>query len=79
METMLCRTRPFHAGGCCRPVFSRFDAISDLVMTYLSTPEMKKPSVDSWYSDKFAENIKLTSEQWAKVVASVGDYRKYLV
>jgi NitT/TauT family transport system substrate-binding protein len=56
-----------------------YDAISDLVMTYLSTPEMKKPSVDSWYSNKFAGNIKLTSEQWAKVVASVGDYRKYLV
>jgi NitT/TauT family transport system substrate-binding protein len=55
-----------------------YDAISDLVMTYLSTAEMKKPSVDSWYSNKLAGNIKLTPAQWSKVSEGIGEYRKRL-
>jgi NitT/TauT family transport system substrate-binding protein len=55
-----------------------YAAITDLVMTYLSTPDMKKPDVDSWYSNKLAGNIKLTSAQWSTVAEGVGEYRKYL-
>jgi ABC-type nitrate/sulfonate/bicarbonate transport system substrate-binding protein len=55
-----------------------YAAMTDLVMTYLSTPDMKKPSVDSWYSNKFSGNIKLTPAQWTKVTDGVGEYRKYL-
>jgi NitT/TauT family transport system substrate-binding protein len=56
-----------------------YDAISNLVITYLSTAEMKKPDVDSWYSNKFGGNIKLTPAQWSKVVEGLGEYRKYLI
>ena len=55
-----------------------YAAITDLVMTYLSTPDMKKPDVDSWYSNKLAGNIKLTSAQWSTVAQGIGEYRKYL-
>jgi NitT/TauT family transport system substrate-binding protein len=56
-----------------------YAAITDLVMTYLGTPEMKKPEVESWYSNKLAGNIRLTDDQWTKVTAGVGEYKKYLV
>jgi NitT/TauT family transport system substrate-binding protein len=57
---------------------SVYDAISNLVITYLATAEMKKPEVDSWYTNKFAGNIKLTPAQWSKVAEGIGEYRKYL-
>jgi hypothetical protein len=47
-------------------------------MTYLSTAEMKKPTVDSWYSNKFAGNVKLAPAQWSKVTEGIGEYRKHL-
>jgi NitT/TauT family transport system substrate-binding protein len=55
-----------------------YAAITDLVSTYLGTPDMKKPEVDSWYSNTYAGNIKLTPAQWSKVSDGVGEYRKYL-
>lgn len=55
-----------------------YEAMTDLVMTYLSTPEMKRPAVDSWYSNKYAGNIRLSSAQWSQVSEGVGEYRKYL-
>jgi NitT/TauT family transport system substrate-binding protein len=55
-----------------------YAAITELVMTYLSTPEMTKPDVESWYSNKLAGNIKLTPAQWSKITDGVGEYRKYL-
>jgi hypothetical protein len=48
------------------------------VMKYLAKPGMQRPSVESWYSNKYAGNIKLTKDQWAKVSDGVGTYRKYL-
>lgn len=56
-----------------------YAAITDLVMTYLSTPEMKKPEVDSWYSNKFAGHVTLTPAQWSKITDGIGEYRKYLI
>jgi ABC-type nitrate/sulfonate/bicarbonate transport system substrate-binding protein len=55
-----------------------YEAMTDLVMTYLSTPGMKRPPVESWYSNAYAGNIKLTSKQWSDVTKGVGEYRKYL-
>jgi NitT/TauT family transport system substrate-binding protein len=55
-----------------------YEAITDLVMTYLATPDMKRPSVESWYTNSYAGNIKLTDGQWAKITAGVGEFQKYL-
>jgi NitT/TauT family transport system substrate-binding protein len=55
-----------------------YEAMTDLVMTYLSTAGMKRPAVESWYSNAYAGNIKLASAQWSEVTNGVGEYRKYL-
>ncbi len=55
-----------------------YDAITDLVMSYLGTPDMKRPAVDDWYSNKFAGNIKLAPEQWSKIDGGLGEFRKLL-
>ncbi len=55
-----------------------YEAMTDLVMTYLSAPDMQRPVVDSWYSNKYAGNVKLSPEQWAKISEGVGEYQKYL-
>ena len=55
-----------------------YDTMTDLVMKYLAKPGMQRPSVESWYSNKYAGNVKLTKDQWAKVSDGVGTYRKYL-
>ena len=75
-------SRPFRARQLQHWLYKRgiadFEAMTDLVMTYLSAPGMKRPTVESWYSNKYAGNIKLTPEQWAKVSEGVGQYQKYL-
>lgn len=55
-----------------------YDTMTDLVMTYLSTPGMQRPAVESWYSNRLAGNIKLTATEWSQVSAGVGEYQKYL-
>ncbi|MBO0712900.1 MAG: ABC transporter substrate-binding protein, partial [Acetobacteraceae bacterium] len=55
-----------------------YEAITDLVMTYLATPDMKRPSVESWYTNSYAGNIKISDAQWAKVSQGVGEFQKYL-
>jgi NitT/TauT family transport system substrate-binding protein len=55
-----------------------YKAITELVMTYLSEPGMTRPVVESWYSNAYAGNVKLTAAQWSQVTQGVGELRKYL-
>ncbi len=54
-----------------------FDAITDLVMTYLASPDMKRPSVESWYTNPDAP-LKLSADQWSKISSGLGEYRNYV-
>jgi ABC-type nitrate/sulfonate/bicarbonate transport system substrate-binding protein len=56
-----------------------YEAITDLVMQYNAGPEVKRPPVESWYTNRFAGTVKLTPAQWDAVGQDVADYKKYLV
>ena len=56
-----------------------YDAMTDLVMQYNSGPDLKRPSVDSWYTNRFAGNIKLTPAQWDEVGKGVAEYQRFLI
>lgn len=53
-----------------------FKEMTDLVMTYLSTPGMKRPDNAALFTNRFAGKIKLNDAQWAQVSARVSKYDK---
>ncbi len=55
-----------------------YDAITDLVMSYLAGPDSKRPDVSSWYSNKFAGNIKLATKDWTQIAGGLGEFQKLL-
>ncbi len=54
------------------------ESTTDLVMKYNATPDMPRPAVDQWFSNKFGGTVKLTPAQWAAVEASAGEFQGYL-
>jgi NitT/TauT family transport system substrate-binding protein len=50
----------------------------DLVMQYVATPEMKRPTVDSFYQPGLGGKVKLTPAEWSKVDARVAEFGKLL-
>lgn len=53
-----------------------FTEMTDLVMTYLATPEMNRPHNDLLFTNRFAGKIKLDDAQWNQVRARVSEYDK---
>ncbi len=53
-------------------------AMTDLVMTYLGTPEMKKPVLADWYQAGLGGKIKLTADEWKAVDARTAEFGKFL-
>lgn len=53
-----------------------FTEMTDLVMTYLATPEMKRPELDAVFTNRFTGKALLTEAQWAQVRARVSEYDK---
>jgi ABC-type nitrate/sulfonate/bicarbonate transport system substrate-binding protein len=54
-------------------------AMADLVMTYVATPEMKRPDVASFYTPGLGGKVTLTPAEWATVDGRVAEFGKYLV
>jgi NitT/TauT family transport system substrate-binding protein len=55
-----------------------YEALTDLVMQYSADPKAKRPSVEAWYTNRFAGHVKPSKADWDKVVASAAPYAKYL-
>jgi ABC-type nitrate/sulfonate/bicarbonate transport system substrate-binding protein len=56
-----------------------YEAMTDLVMQYNAGPGVARPTVESWYTNRFAGTIKLSPAQWGAVGKGVAEYRQYLV
>jgi hypothetical protein len=50
--------------------------MTDLVMTYLATPEMTRPALDDVFTNRYAGKVKLDAAQWAQVRERVSEYDK---
>jgi NitT/TauT family transport system substrate-binding protein len=55
-----------------------FSEMTDLVMTYLATPEMKRPTNAALFTNRFAGKYKLTAAEWASMRTRVAEFGKYL-
>lgn len=55
-----------------------YGEMTDLVMAYLATPEMKRPPIDALFTNRFVGNYKLTDPEWAAVTARVAEFGKYV-
>ena len=55
-----------------------FEKMTDLVMTYVATPDMKRPSTEALYTPQFGGKIKLTDAEWQVVDARVAPFAKLL-
>ena len=55
-----------------------FAEMTDLVMEFLATPEMKRPALDALFTNRFAGKVKLTDAEWAAVRARVAEFGKYI-
>jgi NitT/TauT family transport system substrate-binding protein len=54
------------------------EGMTDLVMTYVATPQMKRPALKDWYTPEFGGKVKLTPAQWAKIDARVAEFGKLM-
>jgi NitT/TauT family transport system substrate-binding protein len=54
------------------------NGMTDLVMQYVATPEMKRPPVESWYQPGFGGKVTLTPAQWTAVDNRVAQYGRLL-
>jgi ABC-type nitrate/sulfonate/bicarbonate transport system substrate-binding protein len=52
--------------------------MTDLVMTYLGTPDMKKPVLEDWYQPGLGGKVKLTPAEWKTVDARTAEFGKFL-
>jgi NitT/TauT family transport system substrate-binding protein len=50
----------------------------DLVMQYVATPDMKRPTVDSFYAPGLGGKVTLTPAEWNSVDARVAEFSKLL-
>jgi NitT/TauT family transport system substrate-binding protein len=55
-----------------------YEGLTDLVMQYAASPDSKRPSVESWYTNDYAGHVKLTQAQWDKIVSEAQSYGRYL-
>ena len=55
-----------------------FAEMTDLVMTYLGTPEMKRPATETLFTNKFAGKLKLSDAEWSSVRTRVAEFGKYI-
>jgi NitT/TauT family transport system substrate-binding protein len=53
-----------------------FTEMTDLVMTYLAEPGMKRPDSGALFTNQFTSKIKLDDAQWAQVRSRVSEYDK---
>jgi ABC-type nitrate/sulfonate/bicarbonate transport system substrate-binding protein len=53
-----------------------FTELTDLCMTYVATPEMKRPDNDALFTNQFSGKVKLNETQWAQVRERVSGYDK---
>jgi NitT/TauT family transport system substrate-binding protein len=51
-------------------------AMTDLVMQYIATPDMKRPG--NWFDDSMGGKVKLTAAEWAAVEKRTGEFAKLL-
>jgi NitT/TauT family transport system substrate-binding protein len=56
---------------------SVYEQMTDLVMKYNGSPDIKRPPVDSWYTNRFAGNVKLSTAQWATALKRSASFDKY--
>jgi ABC-type nitrate/sulfonate/bicarbonate transport system substrate-binding protein len=54
------------------------NAMADLVMQYVATPDMKRPPVETWYVPGLGGKVTLTPAQWNAVDARVAEFGKLL-
>ena len=47
-------------------------------MKYVATPEMKRPSLESWFTPEFGGKVKLTSAEWSAIDARAAEFGKSL-
>jgi NitT/TauT family transport system substrate-binding protein len=55
-----------------------FAETTDLVMQYLSGPDVKRPDPDAVFTNRFAGRINLSEAEWARVHQRVAEFNKYL-
>jgi NitT/TauT family transport system substrate-binding protein len=65
-----------HGFGWGDPAVCEFT--TDLVMKYNAAPDMARPVVENWFTNKFAGAVKLTPAQWTAVEASTNEFKDYL-
>jgi NitT/TauT family transport system substrate-binding protein len=63
-----------HGLGWCDP--EAFTEATDLCMTYLAQPGMKRPENDELFTNRFTGKIKLDEAQWAQVHGRVSKFDK---
>jgi NitT/TauT family transport system substrate-binding protein len=63
-----------HGLGWCDP--DAYAQITDLVMTYLAAPGIKRPSNDELFTNQFTGKLKLDDKQWADVRQRVSEFDK---
>lgn len=56
-----------------------FTEMTDLVMTFLSEPGMKRPDNAALFTNQFTGKIKLDDAQWAQVRSRVSEYDKVFI
>jgi hypothetical protein len=55
-----------------------FAEMTDLVMTYVGTPEMKRPATETLFTNRFAGKFKLSDAEWTAVRTRVAEFGKYI-
>lgn len=55
-----------------------YDEMIDLVMSYVATPEMKRPTPEMLFTNRFTGKLKPTEAEWAAVHTRVAEFGKYL-
>jgi NitT/TauT family transport system substrate-binding protein len=56
-----------------------YEEMTDLIMTYNGTPDMKRPIVEKWYTNRFSGNVKLSAAQWAVAQKRSAEFDKYFI
>jgi ABC-type nitrate/sulfonate/bicarbonate transport system substrate-binding protein len=54
-----------------------YETMTDLMMKYASGPDVKRPAVESWYTNRFAGTVKLSPAQWDAVGKGLTEYKSY--
>jgi NitT/TauT family transport system substrate-binding protein len=65
-----------HGLGWSDPV--AYSEVTDLVMEYLASPAMKRPTLETMFTNRFAGKIKLDGSEWARIHERVSEFDKYL-